>query len=72
MLLRERNFMVLTDAQKRANEKWHKNHRERANYIAMRSSARSFIRKKSTIDDLEELQEIIDGRKKELAKSLND
>ena len=39
--------MVLTDAQKRANEKWHKNHRERANYIAMRSSARSFIRKKS-------------------------
>lgn len=72
MILRERNFMVLTDAQKRANEKWHKNHRERANYIAMRSSARSFIRKKSTIDDLEELQEIIDGRKKELAKSLND
>ena len=58
--------MVLTDAQKRANEKWHKNHRDRANYIAMRSSARSFIRKKSTLDDLEELQNIIENRRREL------
>jgi len=63
--------MVLTDAQKRANEKWHKNHRERANYIAMRSSARSFIRKKSTADDLKELQEIIENRRKELTQTVN-
>lgn len=60
--------MVLTDAQKRANEKWHKNHRDRANYIAMRSSARSFIRKKSTLDDLKELETIIDNRRKELVE----
>ncbi|PMD73422.1 hypothetical protein [Companilactobacillus nuruki] len=60
--------MVLTDAQKRANEKWHKNHRDRANYIAMRSSARSFIRKKSTLDDLKELQNIIEDRRKELVQ----
>ncbi|AKP03662.1 MULTISPECIES: hypothetical protein [Companilactobacillus] len=60
--------MVLTDAQKRANEKWHRNHRERANYIAMRSSARSFIRKKSTLEDLEELQNIIENRRKELVE----
>ena len=58
--------MVLTDAQKRANKKWHKNNRERANYIAMRSSARSFIRNKSTTDDLEELEYIISQRKKQL------
>lgn len=60
--------MVLTDAQKRANEKWHRNHRDRANYIAMRSSARSFIRKKSTLDDLEELETIITNRRKELVE----
>jgi len=60
--------MVLTDAQKRANEKWHRNHRDRANYIAMRSSARSFIRKKSTLDDLEELESIITNRRKELVQ----
>ncbi|KRN97499.1 hypothetical protein [Companilactobacillus kimchiensis] len=60
--------MVLTDAQKRANEKWHKNHRDRANYIAMRSSARSFIRKKSTLDDLKELEDIITNRRKELVQ----
>lgn len=63
--------MVLTDAQREANKKWHKNNKERANYIAMRSSARSFIRKKSTLDDLKELQEIMDTRKKELIEELN-
>ncbi|WP_125760685.1 hypothetical protein [Companilactobacillus hulinensis] len=58
--------MVLTDAQRRANEKWHRNNRTRANYIAMRSSARSFIRNKSTLSDLEELELIIKNRKIEL------
>ncbi|MFD1417199.1 hypothetical protein [Companilactobacillus keshanensis] len=58
--------MVLSDAQRKANKKWHKNNKERANYIAMRSSARSFIRKKSTLDDLKELEQIINNRKKEL------
>ncbi len=60
--------MVLTDSQRRANAKWHKNHKERANYIAMRSSARSFIRNRSTIPDLDELEEIIDKRKIELER----
>lgn len=67
MFFKGEKYMVLTDAQKRANEKWHKNHRDRANYIAMRSSARSFIRKKSTLDDLIELQNIIEDRRKELS-----
>lgn len=58
--------MALTDAQRRANEKWHRNNRERANYIAMRSSARSFIRNKSTVSDLEELEMIIKNRRAEL------
>ncbi|WP_125565081.1 hypothetical protein [Companilactobacillus insicii] len=61
--------MVLTEAQKRANKKWHNKNRERANYIAMRSSARSFIRNKSTTEDLEELEEIIRERKTELDSS---
>ena len=54
--------MVLSDAQRKANKKWHKNNKERANYIAMRSSARSFIRKKSTLDDLKELEQIINEK----------
>ncbi|WP_334328461.1 hypothetical protein [Companilactobacillus sp. HBUAS59699] len=58
--------MVLTEAQKRANKKWHDKNRERANYIAMRSSARSFIRNKSTTEDLEELEKIINSRRSEL------
>ncbi|KRK79378.1 hypothetical protein [Companilactobacillus nodensis] len=58
--------MALTDAQRRANEKWHRNNRERANYIAMRSSARSFIRNKSTVSDLKELEMIIKNRRAEL------
>ncbi|MCH4008017.1 hypothetical protein [Companilactobacillus sp.] len=59
--------MVLTEAQKRANEKWHRKNRKRANYIAMRSSARSFIRKKSTLEDLDELEKIIKSRRTELS-----
>ncbi|WP_268869675.1 hypothetical protein [Companilactobacillus versmoldensis] len=34
----------------------------------MRSSARSFIRKKSTIIDLDELEKIIKARRKELSE----
>ncbi len=60
--------MVLTEAQKRANEKWHRNHRQRANYIAMRSSARSFIRKKSTLTDLDELEKLIQTRRNEISE----
>lgn len=57
-----------TEAQKRADDKWRKENKEHATYLRSRSSARSFIRNKATIEDLDELEELITNRKKELNK----
>lgn len=57
-----------TEAQKRADDKWRKENKEHATYLRSRSSARSFIRNKATIEDLDELEELIVNRKKELNK----
>lgn len=54
------------DAQQKATKKWNKNNREHRNYLSKRSSARSFIRKHATMDDLNELEEIIKEKKEAL------
>ena len=56
----------MTDARKRANKKWAENNREDRNYLSKRSSARSFIRNHATMDDLNELEEIIKEMKEAL------
>jgi len=53
-----------------ANEKWEKKNREYASYLKSRSSARSFIRNKATLEDLEEIEELISARREHL-KSLD-
>ena len=55
---------MLTEAQKRAKQKYIENNRERTNYINDRSKAKNFILKKATEEDLEELEELIEKRKK--------
>ncbi|EPY2274521.1 hypothetical protein ACXAUS_003420 [Clostridium sporogenes] len=49
-----------------ANQNWEKKNREYASYLKSRSSARSFIRNKASVEDLEELQKLIEERKKSL------
>lgn len=58
--------MAMTEAQKRAQKKYREKNKERRNYLADRSKARSFIRNKATIDDLNELEEIIKKSKKSI------
>lgn len=53
------------DAQTKATKKWNENNREHRNYLSKRSSARSFIRKHATMDDLNELEELIKEKKEE-------
>ena len=55
---------MLTEAQKRAKQKYIENNRERTNYINDRSKAKNFILKKATKEDLGELEELIKERKK--------
>ncbi|EKN43383.1 TPA: hypothetical protein ACXDAB_003432 [Clostridium botulinum] len=45
-----------------ANEKWEKKNREYASYLKSRSSARSFIRNKATLEDIEELRNLLKER----------
>nr|DAS46618.1 MAG TPA: hypothetical protein [Caudoviricetes sp.] len=56
--------IAMTNAQTKATKKWNKNNREHRNYLSKRSSARSFIRNHATVDDLNELEELIKEKKR--------
>lgn len=53
-----------TEARRNADKKWIKNNREHASYLRSRSSAKSFIRNKATLEDIEELENLIAERRK--------
>ncbi|KRN88595.1 hypothetical protein [Ligilactobacillus ceti] len=55
---------MVSDAQKRASKKWVEANKERKAYIVKRSTCRSFLKKLATIEDLNEMEEIIKERKK--------
>ena len=56
------------NAQTEANKKWQDKNREKARYLRNRSTARNFVKKQATLDDIKELEELIADRKKELNK----
>ncbi|BDR66953.1 hypothetical protein K144312032_11810 [Clostridium tetani] len=49
-----------------ANQKWENKNREYASYLKSRSSARSFIRNKATLEDIEELRALLNEREENL------
>lgn len=55
-----------SEAQTKANKNWADKNREYSSYLRSRSSARSFIRNKATEDDLKELEQLIEERRKQL------
>lgn len=57
-----------SDSQKKADKKWIENNKEHASYLRSRSSARSFIRNKANIDDLEELEKLIYEKRESINK----
>lgn len=56
------------NSQTEANKKWQEKNREKARYLRNRSTARNFIKKQSTKEDIKELEELIIIRKEELEK----
>ncbi len=58
--------MSLTEAQKRAKQKYREKNKERSNYINDKSKAKNFILKKATLEDLEELEKMIKERKNDI------
>lgn len=51
-----------------ANKKWQEKNREHTRYLRNRSTARSFLKKQATLEDIEELLAIAKTRKEELSK----
>ncbi|WP_346877101.1 MULTISPECIES: hypothetical protein [unclassified Clostridium] len=58
-----------TSTQTEANKKWQQKNKEYSNYLKSRSTSRSFIKNKATLEDLEELEKLIEERREQL-KSL--
>lgn len=56
----------ISESKKKANEKWNDNNKERMRYLRSRSSARSFINNRATIDDINELRQLLDEREKNI------
>ena len=51
------------------NKKRQEKNREHARYLRNRSTARNFIKKQATVEDIQELETLIEIRKKELKNS---
>lgn len=60
--------MNVSKAQKEAQKRYDEKNRERRSYLSSRSSARSFIRNRATLEDLLELEEIIKEKREELSQ----
>ena len=52
--------------QTEANKRWQEQNKEKSNYLKSRSTSRGFIKNKATVEDLEELENLIAARRKEL------
>lgn len=49
-----------------ANQKWESKNKDYANYLKGRTASRSFIRNKATLEDLAELEQLINERRKQI------
>lgn len=58
--------MESKNSQTEANKRWQEQNREKARYLRNRSTARNFIKKQATLEDIEELEQLIEERRKEL------
>lgn len=49
-----------------ANKKWQEKNKEYSNYLKSRSTSRGFIKNRATLEDIEELEELMNIRREEL------
>lgn len=60
--------MAQTEAQKAAKKHYEEKNRERTRYLTKRSNCRSFLRNNSTLEDLDEMEQIITERRRQLSE----
>lgn len=56
----------LSEARRKANDRWDNKNKDRKNYIVKRSTAKSFILNLATEEDLEQIEEYITQRRNKL------
>lgn len=61
----------LSEARVKANRKWDAKNKERKDYLRYRSTAKNFILKKATLDDLIAINSYVEERKKQLKNTKN-
>lgn len=49
-----------------ADKRWNEKNKEHRNYLSQRSAAKSFIRNRAKLDDLENLEEMIKEKREQL------
>lgn len=64
--------MAISEAKKRANQKWNSKHKVRKQYLDRRSIAKNFILHLATKNDLIQLKEYIVERQETLNKGNNE
>ncbi len=58
-------------SQTQANKNWQEKNREKARYLRNRSATRNFLKNEATSEDIREMEEIIENRKKDLESDKN-
>lgn len=58
----------MTDAKREANKRWIAKNKEKARYYNYRTKCRYFFKNMADIKDLEEMEQLIAARKKELSE----
>ncbi|WP_156009768.1 hypothetical protein [Streptococcus ruminantium] len=66
---KKRKGYATAEGQAAADKRYREKNKDYRNYLSSRSAARSFIRTKATIEDVEELQELLDMRIRTLRES---
>ena len=61
--------MEQKNSQTEANKRWQANNKERAKYLSDRSRARTFLRDRIQLEDIEEFEQLINTRKQQLANN---
>lgn len=62
-MTKKRKGYATQEGQAEANKRYREKNKEHRNYLSARSGARSFIRNKATLDDLNELADSIQKQK---------
>ncbi|MGQ5709584.1 hypothetical protein [Lactobacillus sp. PSON] len=57
---------MASESQRKANKRYKEKHKEQQQLYVKRSTTRNFLKNYASLDDLQEMQEIIDTRLKQL------